>query len=133
MRQITQNKYFLLLVISITWGSSFILIKKTLPVFDPFQIGAFRAGISGLFLSVIGFPAMRRMKKADILWIGLAGFLGNFLVVFIFPFAQREVGGSLAGIINSLDLVFTWILVALLFVIGNKLIQFVGAVFGFFV
>lgn len=107
MKQILQNKYFLLLIISITWGSSFILIKKTLPVFDPYQIGAFRAGLSGLLLAFIGFPAMRRMRKIDIFWIALSGLFGNFLVVFIFPFAQQEVSSSLAGIINALDPIFT--------------------------
>ncbi|MDQ7918061.1 DMT family transporter [Mesonia sp. MT50] len=131
MKQILQNKFLLLLIISITWGSSFILIKKTLPVFDPYQIGAFRAGLSGLLLAFIGFPALRRMKKKDIFWIALSGLFGNFLVVFIFPFAQREVSSSLAGIINALDPIFTLILGALLFGIRSKIIQYLGAVIGF--
>lgn len=131
MKLILKNKFFLLVIISIIWGSSFILIKKTLPVFDPYQIGAFRAGLSGLLLAFIGFPAMRRMTKTDIFWIGLAGLLGNFLVVFIFPFAQREVSSSLAGIINALDPIFTLILAVLLFGIRSRPIQYVGAVIGF--
>ncbi|MDN6280699.1 MAG: DMT family transporter [Psychroflexus sp.] len=131
MKQILQNKFLLLLIISITWGSSFILIKKTLPVFDPYQIGAFRAGLSGLLLAFIGFPAMRRMTRKDIFWITLSGLFGNFLVVFIFPFAQREVSSSLAGIINALDPVFTLILGGLLFGIRSKIIQYFGAVIGF--
>ncbi|WP_026451564.1 DMT family transporter [Aequorivita capsosiphonis] len=131
MKQILQNKIFLLIIISITWGSSFILIKKTLPVFDPYQIGAFRAGLSGLLLAFIGFPAMRRMTKKDIFWIALSGLFGNFLVVFIFPYAQREVSSSLAGIINALDPIFTLILGVLLFGIRSKTIQYLGAVIGF--
>lgn len=131
MKQLFKNKFFLLLIISITWGSSFILIKKTLPVFDPYQIGAFRAGLSGLLLAFIGFPAMRRMTRKDIFWIALSGLFGNFLVVFIFPFAQREVSSSLAGIINALDPVFTLILGAILFGIRSKTIQYLGAVIGF--
>lgn len=131
MKQILQNKFFLLLIISITWGSSFILIKKTLPVFDPYQIGAFRAGLSGLLLAFIGFPALLRMKKKDIFWIALSGLFGNFLVVFIFPFAQREVSSSMAGIINALDPIFTLILGVLLFGIRSKTIQYLGAVIGF--
>lgn len=131
MKQLLNNKYFLLLIISITWGSSFILIKKTLPVFDPYQIGAFRAGLSGLFLAAIGFPAMRKMTKKDIFWIALSGFFGNFLVVFIFPFAQREVSSSLAGIINALDPIFTLLLGAFLFGIRSKTIQYIGAIIGF--
>ena len=131
MRQFLSNKYLLLIIIAITWGSSFILIKKTLPVFDPYQIGAFRAGVSGLLLAFIGIPALMRMTKKDIGWIALSGLFGNFLVVFIFPFAQREVSSSLAGIINALDPIFTLIIGALLFGIKNKIVQYLGAIIGF--
>lgn len=131
MKQIIQNKFFLLFIIAIIWGSSFILIKKTLPFFNPYQIGGFRAGLSGLLLAFIGFPAMRRMAKKDVLWIGLSGLFGNFLVVFLFPYAQREVSSSLAGIINALDPVFTLIIGAFLFGVRSKPIQYLGAVIGF--
>lgn len=126
-----KNRYFLLLLISITWGSSFILIKKTLPVFDPFQIGAFRAGLSGLLLAGFGFPVLRRMNKIDLFWIGLSGLVGNFMVVFVFPIAQQGVSSSLAGIINALDPIFTLLIGALLFGIRNRGIQYFGAVLGF--
>ena len=130
-RKLLANKFLVLFIIAITWGSSFILIKKTLPVFDPFQIGAFRAGISGLLLSFLGIPALRKMSKKDVFWIALSGLFGNFLVVFIFPFAQREVSSSLAGIINALDPIFTLIIGAILFGIRNKAIQYLGAIIGF--
>ena len=131
MRQFIQNKYFLLIFIAIIWGSSFILIKKILPVFDPYQTGAFRAGLSGLLLSFIGFPALKRMSKKDIFWIALSGLFGNFLVVFIFPIAQQGVSSSLAGIINALDPIFTLVLGAILFGIRNRVIQYAGAIIGF--
>lgn len=131
MKQILQNKFVLLLIISITWGSSFILIKKTLPVFEPYQIGAFRAGLSGLLLAFIGFPTLWKMKRKDVFWIAVSGLFGNFLVVFIFPFAQTEVSSSLAGIINALDPIFTLVVGALLFGIRNKTIQYFGAIIGF--
>ena len=131
MKQLLQNKFVMLVVIAITWGSSFILIKKTLPVFDPMQIGAFRAGFSGLLFAIIGIPALRKMKKKDIFWIALSGLFGNFLVVFIFPYAQREVSSSLAGIINALDPIFTLILGVLIFGIRSKAIQYFGAAIGF--
>lgn len=131
MKQLLQNKYFLLIIIAITWGSSFILIKKTLPVFDPYQIGAFRAGLSGVLLVFIGVPVLKKMPKRDIFWITLSGLFGNFLVVFIFPIAQQGVSSSLAGIINSLDPIFTLILGLFLFKIQSKTIQYLGAIIGF--
>ena len=131
LKKLLANKFLVLFIIAITWGSSFILIKKTLPIFDPLQIGAFRAGVSGLLLALIGFPALRKMSRKDVFWIALSGFFGNFLVVFIFPFAQREVSSSLAGIINALDPIFTLLIGALLFGIRNKTIQYLGAIIGF--
>ncbi len=131
MKQFVHNKYFLLIFIALIWGSSFILIKKILPVFDPYQIGAFRGGLSGLLLSFIGWPALKRMSRKDIFWVALSGLFGNFLVVFIFPIAQQGVSSSLAGIINALDPIFTLILGAMLFGIRNKAIQYAGAVIGF--
>lgn len=64
-------------------GSSFILIKKSLIAFTPFEIGAFRVGLAGLILSYLGIPALRKMSKRDAVWVGVAGFFGNFTDVFI--------------------------------------------------
>ena len=102
-----------------------------MPVFTPYQIGAFRAGFSGLLLSFIGFPALMKMSKKDVFWIALSGLFGNLLVVFIFPIAQQGVSSSLAGIINALDPIFTLILGAVLFGISNKRLQYMGAIIGF--
>lgn len=116
---------------AITWGSSFILIKKSLLVFSPYQIGAFRVGLSGLILAVIGIPALRRMKLKNLLWITAAGFFGNFLPMFLFPIAQTQVSSSLAGIINSLEPIFVLVFGFLLFGIRSKMIQGIGAIIGF--
>ncbi|MDN6280992.1 MAG: DMT family transporter [Psychroflexus sp.] len=129
--KIFKNKWFLLTIMAITWGSSFILIKKSLPVFSPFQIGAFRVGLSGLILSFIGIPALRKMPMRDALWVAAAGFFGNFLPMFLFPIAQTQVSSSLAGIINSLEPIFVLVLGFMLFGIRSKFSQVIGAVIGF--
>lgn len=117
---------------AITWGSSFILIKKSLTVFSPYEIGAFRVGLSGLIFSFIGIPALLKMKRRDTLWIAAAGFFGNFLPMFLFPIAQTKVGSSLAGIINSLEPIFILVLGFMLFGIKSKFTQVIGAIIGFF-
>jgi len=95
------------------------------------KLGLFGGGLSGLLLSFIGWPALKRMSRKDIFWVALSGLFGNFLVVFIFPIAQQGVSSSLAGIINALDPIFTLILGAMLFGIRNKAIQYAGAVIEF--
>ncbi len=106
MKKIYNNRWFLLLFISITWGSSFILIKKSLLVFSPYEIGAIRVVGSGLILAAIGIPALLRMRRGTLLWVIIAGFFGNFVPMFLFPIAQTQVSSSLAGILDSLVPIF---------------------------
>ncbi len=131
MPTLLKNKWFLLSIMALTWGSSFILIKKSLLVFTPFQIGAFRVALSGLILASLGISAMRKMPKKDLLWVILAGFFGNFLPMFLFPIAQTKVSSSLAGIINSLEPIFVLMLGFLIFRIKSKPTQVMGAFIGF--
>ncbi len=131
MLKIFENRWFLLLVIGLTWGSSFILIKKSLIAFTPFEIGAIRVGVSGLLMAYIGIPTLRRMSKNTLLWVALAGFFGNFLPMFLFPLAQTQVSSSLAGILDSLVPAFVLILGFLFFGIRSKPIQIIGAIVGF--
>ena len=131
MHQIFNNRWFLLLFISITWGSSFILIKKSLLVFSPYEIGAIRVVGSGLILAAIGIPAILRMRRGTLLWVIIAGFFGNFLPMFLFPIAQTQVSSSLAGILDSLVPIFILAFSFLLFGIKSKLTQIIGAIIGF--
>lgn len=131
MGKFFENRWFLLIVIALTWGSSFILIKKSLLVFTPYQIGAFRVAISGIILAYIGIPAIRKMDKKTLFWVTLTGFFGNFLPMFLFPIAQTRVSSSLAGILDSLVPVFVLVLGFILFGKKSKGLQFLGAFIGF--
>lgn len=131
MEKLHENRWFLLLVIALTWGSSFILIKKSLLIFSPFEIGAFRVGVSGLIMSYLGWPALRKMGKKALFWTALTGFFGNFLPMYLFPIAQTRVSSSLAGILDSLVPVFVLILGFLFFGIKSKALQYLGAIIGF--
>lgn len=131
MEKLHENRWFLLLVIAVTWGSSFILIKKSLLIFSPFEIGAFRVGVSGLIMGYLGWPALRKMGKKALFWTALTGFFGNFLPMYLFPIAQTRVSSSLAGILDSLVPVFVLILGFLFFGIRSKALQYLGAIIGF--
>src|SRR5690625_3123877 len=131
MGRFFKNNCVLLFIMALIWGSSFILIKKYMHSFSPYEIGSFRVSLSGLLLSFIGIPALLKMKFRDVLWVAAAGFFGNFLPMFLFPIAQTQVSSSLAGIINSLEPIFVLVLGFLIFGIRSKFIQLVGAVIGF--
>ena len=125
------NKWIVLTILALTWGSVFILIKKTLIVFNPYEIGALRMVISGIVLLKFALPALRKMSKETMIWIGITGFFGNFFPTFLFPIAQTQVSSSMAGILDTLVPIFVLVLGFLFFGIKSKLIQIIGAVFGF--
>lgn len=131
MIKLFENRWVLLIIIALTWGSSFILIKRSLVSFSPYQIGAYRVAISGIILSFIGIPALWRMTRKTLLWVSLVGFFGNFVPMFLFPMAQRSVSSSMAGILDSLVPIFVLVLGFLLFKIKSTKIQIFGAVMGF--
>src|SRR5690554_7609924 len=126
-----ESRWILLTIIALTWGSSFILIKKSLLVFTPYQIGSFRVAISGLILAYFGIPVLRKMNKKTLKWIFITGFFGNFLPMFLFPIAQTKVSSSLAGILDSLVPLFVLVFGFLIFGIKSKTLQVLGAVIGF--
>lgn len=126
-----ENKYFLLGVLAIIWGTSFILIKKAVEVYSPYQVGALRVGLAGLVLLPLGIPALRSLPKKVLGKVALVGFTGNFLPMFLFPMAEVKVSSSLAGILNSLVPVFVLIFGALIFHQKNTAKQWLGALIGF--
>lgn len=131
MEKALQNKWVLLITLAITWGSVFILIKKSLLVFDPYEIGAVRMVISGIVLVKFALPALRKMSKNTLFWVAVAGFFGNFFPTFLFPMAQTHVSSAMAGILNVLVPIFVLLFGFLFFGIKSRTIQVVGAVFGF--
>jgi len=53
-----QQKWLYLSLLSLVWGSSFILMKKALIGVSPMQLGALRMIITALFLLLIGFATL---------------------------------------------------------------------------
>ncbi|AFL97545.1 DMT family transporter [Ornithobacterium rhinotracheale] len=131
LSQLLSNKWFLLAILSITWGSSFILIKKSLEAFTAIQVGALRGFIAGVFLLPIALRSISKLSWRDIMWVSITGFVGNFLPLFLFPIAQTQVDSSTAGVLDSLIPIFILILNFLIFGQRSKNRQIIGAIIGF--
>ncbi|GJM36540.1 MAG: permease [Saprospiraceae bacterium] len=127
--------FFVLAVLSIVWGSSFILIKRGLVVYSPDQVATLRLAISAIaFLPFFLF----RFRKIDwSKWKALlvVGLTGSGLPAFLFSFAQTKISSSVAGILNSLTPLFTFFLGVLLFGsafqwsrLGGVLLGLIGAI-----
>ena len=101
-----REKWILLIVLTLIWGSSFILIKKGLEHFDPYQVGALRVLIAGVLLSPLAIIHRKKFPQKRIKWLVLAAFSGNFIPMFLFPIAETQISSSVAGIINSMMPIF---------------------------
>lgn len=107
--------WFLLLFLSLMWGSSYILIKKSLGIFTPMQVGALRLSISGLAFLPYFLLKWRRIDWSKFNWLLLVGLTGTGLPSILFPLAQTHISSSVSGILNSMTPLFTLIIGILAF------------------
>lgn len=94
-------KWIFLIVLSIVWGSSFILIKKALVGLTALQVGSLRTIFAALFLLVVGFRSLKHIKGKQWKWIAISGFFGTFFPAYLFSFAETEIDSAIASILNS--------------------------------
>lgn len=124
-------KWVYLLVLSLIWGSSFILIKKSLLGLTPFQLGALRTIITGIFLFMVGFKTLKTIEKQQWKWLALSGFLGSFFPGFFFAIAETEIDSSVVSILNSLTPLNTLLMGLAIFKITSTRRQILGVIIGF--
>ena len=124
------TKWFYLIVLSIIWGTSYILIKKGLEGFTAIQLGSARIVIAGFFLFLIGYKSLKTISKEEWKWIAVSGFIGSFFPMFLFAFAETEIDSSIAAILNSLVPLFTLFLGLVAFGISFSKNQLLGVIVG---
>ncbi|MCF2874703.1 MULTISPECIES: DMT family transporter [unclassified Tenacibaculum] len=125
-----QQKWLYLIVLSLVWGSSFILIKKALIGLTPIQLGALRMLITVVFLLLIGFKSIKKIQKKHWIYILYTALLGTFFPAFLFAFAIQGIDSSISAILNSLTPFNTFIFGALVFGFSFKRKQFIGILIG---
>jgi drug/metabolite transporter (DMT)-like permease len=96
-----------LVILSLIWGTSYILMKKGLESFSPLQVGALRIVITFVCLSPIALKHFHHLNRTNIGSIIIIGLFGSVIPAFLFPLAETKITSSLAGMINSLSPVFT--------------------------
>ncbi|MEP6711439.1 MAG: DMT family transporter [Ferruginibacter sp.] len=127
--------WFIFIVLSFIWGSSFILMKEGLVSLTAFQVASLRIISSGLVLLPIAIKTFRAIPKNKIFTIFMSGVLGSLLPAYLFCVAEQGIDSALAGVLNSLTPIFVIICGALFFknaVAANKIvgifIAFTGSV-----
>lgn len=109
------RNYGILLLLSLVWGSSFILIKKALIAFSPDQVASLRISISAIAFAPIVLFNLKKIDWSKWHLLLIVGVTGSALPAFLFSTAQTELSSTIAGILNSLSPLFTLVFGILLF------------------
>lgn len=109
------KNWALLAILTLIWGTSFILIKRGLEVFSPGEVGAYRMVAAAMLLLPLSLPKIKNLSKTQVKNLILAGMLGSFIPAFLFPMAQTQLSSSLTGVLNALTPLFVVLVGALFF------------------
>ena len=123
-------KWLYLTVLSIVWGSSYILIKWGLVALTPLQLGSLRLLITTIALLLVGYPSLRGLTRYHWKWLAITGYVGTFLPAFLFAFAQQHIESAVAAILSALTPLLTLIFGVLFFKIKVLRKQYLGVAIG---
>lgn len=126
-----KEKWVLLVVLTLIWGSSFILIKKSLLHYNPYEVGSLRIVIASVLLMPLAVINIRKFPRKQLKYLLVAAACGNFIPMFLFPMAETKISSAVAGIINSVMPIFIIILGALFWNTKTTKQQIIGTVISF--
>lgn len=126
------RNWTLLLILSVIWGSSFILMKQGLTVFLPEQVAAIRIFSAFLTLVPAWFFINPRPLAKEGKWkyLLLIAFINSGIPPFLFALAQTRISSAMAGILNSLSPLFTLLVGVLMFHIRLTTFKMAGVLVG---
>ena len=119
-----------MLLLAVIWGSSFLLIKRALLVYTPFEVGALRIFVAGSVLFPFlwrGGQNLRWRERRVLLFVGLSG---SMLPALLFPLAQARIDSATSGILNALTPLFMLLVGACFFALKLRRMAFFGIIFG---
>jgi drug/metabolite transporter (DMT)-like permease len=108
------SNWLIFILLSVIWGSSFILMKKGAESLTGWQIGAVRMFSAGLVMLPFAVFHISKIPLRKLPFVLLSGLLGNFFPAFLFALAIEKIDSSMEGILNSLKPLFV-IVIGILF------------------
>lgn len=122
--------WIIFIALALTWGSSFILMKRGMDAFSSSQVAALR--ISYAFLFLLPVAINRYSKELWSNWKAAAGMglFGNLIPAFLFTKAETMISSALTGMLNSLTPLFTLLTGLVVFRVRVTRLQIIGIVVG---
>ncbi|WP_247234018.1 DMT family transporter [Telluribacter sp. SYSU D00476] len=116
----------LLLFLALIWGSSFILIKKSLQVYSVAEVAAGRVFLAFVFFLPILLRSYKEVPRPLFKYLFLSGLLGYLLPAFLFAQAAKHISSAMAGTLNALSPMFTMLIGTLFFGQRPRWMQVLG-------
>jgi drug/metabolite transporter (DMT)-like permease len=120
-----------MLVLIFTWGSSFILMKKSLMFFPSNIVAAYRMTAAFVIMLIPALIYVVKIPRKTFLLLTLSGVLANGIPSFLFAYAQTGIESYVSGILNSTTTLFTLIIGVIFFGYKAKLLSISGVIVGF--
>ena len=121
--------FFVLL--SIIWGSSFILMKEGLKELTAYEVAAMRMLSAGIILLPFALKGFQQVDKKSMGYVLLTGVLGSFIPAILFCVAETKIDSALAGMLNSLTPLCVVVIGILFFRSKTQWQKIAGVVVGF--
>jgi drug/metabolite transporter (DMT)-like permease len=124
--------WLLFVVLTLIWGSSFILMKESAKDLNGWQIGAIRIFSAGIIFLPFALFHIRDIPVGKLPFVMLTGFLGNLFPAFLFAIAiEKKINSSMAAILNSLTPLLVILISILFFKAKVQSRKITGVVVGF--
>lgn len=122
--------WILFIILSIIWGSSFILMKEGMKSLSAYQVASLRIFSAGAILVPVALKNLRKVDPKDIPYTILSGLLGSFFPAYLFCIAETKLDSGIAGILNALTPLFTVVLGVAFFGLKPSIWKWVGIITG---
>lgn len=91
-----------LLLLSMIWGVSFLLIKIAGASFPPVWVACLRLLLGGAVLfGIVKLMKRTMFTRANLPWLVLQGLIGSALPFTFFALGEQSLNSSLAGVLNA--------------------------------
>jgi drug/metabolite transporter (DMT)-like permease len=120
----------LLIVLTLIWGTSFILMKRGLRIFTAGEVGAIRVIAATIFLLPFAATRLKDLQGVQYTRLFFSGLMGIFFPAFLFATAQTRMDSAITGILNSLTPMFTLVIGVMIFKQQFKIRSVIGIIIG---
>jgi len=123
--------WLLFILLSVIWGSSFILMKLGMNALSPYQVATIRILSAGIVLLPFAVKAYKNIEKKKRIFVLLSGLLGSLFPAYLYCIAETKIDSSLAAILNSFTPLFTIIVGLSFFKLQAGIQKIIGVAIGF--